>query len=205
MSQGTFKLLVGLGNPGTSYIKTRHNIGFMALEKLARKNSATFKLNKRIFGQVADVGIGENKKRLLMPNTFMNNSGLSIRAAMDWFDIEINQVLILVDDIDLPLGKIRMRTRGSSGGHNGIKSIIDTLGSTDFYRLKIGIGHPVSLKTSRKTLTSSHVLGPFHSNEAATIENVLEEVIKGLDLIETQSLEIGITHLNSYKHNSEVK
>ena len=103
MSYTKFQLLVGLGNPGSSYNNTRHNVGFMALEKLAKINSTSFTINKKIFGNIADIGNGANKKRLLMPNTFMNDSGRSIRAAMNWFNIEPSQILILVDDIDLPL------------------------------------------------------------------------------------------------------
>ena len=201
MAKDDFKLLVGLGNPGSKYTNTRHNVGFMALERLASKNYAPFKLNKKIFGHIAEIGIGETKKRLLMPSTYMNESGLSIHAAMNWFDIKSNQILIVVDDIDLPIGKIRIRTQGSSGGHNGLKSIINSLGTENFCRLKIGIGHPLPFSKTRKEKTVSHVLGSFNSNEKATIEKILDEVIKGLDLIENYGLAIGMNHLNGFKHN----
>ncbi len=128
MSSGDFQLLVGLGNPGSKYESTRHNIGFMALQRLAFQASASFRLNNKLFGQLADIRNGLKKRRLLMPNTYMNESGRSINAAMQWFDLNINQILIIVDDMDLPLGKLRFREEGSSGGHNGLKSIISELG-----------------------------------------------------------------------------
>ncbi len=201
MTKDDFKLLVGLGNPGSSYTKTRHNVGFMALEKLASRNSSPFKLNKKLFGHIAEIGIGETKKRLLMPSTYMNESGRSLNAAMNWFNLKSNQILIIVDDIDLPVGKIRIRTKGSSGGHNGLKSIINTLGTENFCRLKIGIGHPLPFSKNRKDKTISHVLGSFNSNEKATIEKILEEVITGLDLIQNSGLAIGMNHLNGFNNN----
>ena len=200
MSDSKFQLLAGLGNPGSSYQNTRHNVGFMALEKLARNNDSIFKINKKIYGHIADIGNGKNKKRLLMPNTFMNESGKSIKAAMNWFGIEASKILIIGDDMDLPLGKLRIRSQGSSGGHNGLNSIIDNLGTTNFCRLKIGIGHPTCIARIQKTKTVSHVLGKFNSNELKVIETVLEVVIKGLDLIEKSGIAEGTTYLNSYKY-----
>ena len=201
MIKDDFKLLVGLGNPGSTYTNTRHNVGFMALERLASKGSTSFKLHKKIFGQIAEIGIGETKKRLLMPTTFMNESGRCINAAMNWFNLQSNQILIVVDDIDLPVGKIRIRTQGSSGGHNGLKSIINTLGTDNFCRIKIGIGHPSAFSENRKSKTISHVLGSFNSNEKAIIEKILDEVIEGLYLIQNHGLAIGMNHLNGYKHD----
>ena len=136
------KLLVGLGNPGVEYHKTRHNVGFMVLEEVARNNNCLFSESKKLFGRTCEYGIGIEKTRLLMPNTYMNESGKSVRSAKDWFDFDIHQLIVLVDDMDLPLGKIRVRSKGSSGGHNGLRSIINHLGTDEFKRLKIGIGPP---------------------------------------------------------------
>ena len=145
MSSGDFQLLVGLGNPGSKYESTRHNIGFMALQRLACQDSASFRLNNKLYGQLADIRNGLKKRRLLMPNTYMNESGRSIRAALDWFDLDVNNLLVLVDDMDLPLGRIRLRSKGSSGGHNGLRSIIQPLGTQEFCRIRIGIGPPAHL------------------------------------------------------------
>ena len=136
------KLLVGLGNPGAEYNKTRHNVGFMVLEEIARRNNCTFCENKKLYGRTCEIGSSINKTRLLMPSTYMNDSGKSVRSAKDWFNYENHQLIVLVDDMDLPLGKIRVRSRGSAGGHNGLKSIINHLGTNEFKRLKIGIGSP---------------------------------------------------------------
>ena len=150
---GDFRLLVGLGNPGPKYTATRHNIGFMVLKRLAVKESIEFRQNKKLLGRLAEIGVGANAISLLMPNTYMNESGNSIRASMDWFGLEINQLLILVDDMDLPLGKLRLKEQGSSGGHNGLKSIISHLGTEDFCRLRIGIGAPSEMMMDRKEKT----------------------------------------------------
>ncbi len=201
MQSGNFRLIAGLGNPGSKYLRTRHNIGFMALERIARKESVLFNLNKKIYGNIADIGSGENKKRLLMPNTYMNESGRSISAALQWFGIETKELLVLVDDMDLPLGKLRLREEGGSGGHNGLKDIINHLGSQDFCRLRIGIGPPSLINTERKKNTTAHVLGKFNKDEDLKIEEVLDKVIKGLNLIESLGLQKGTTFLNSYKPN----
>ena len=197
MSSGDFQLLVGLGNPGSKYENTRHNIGFMALQRLAFQDSSSFRLNKRLFGQLDDISNGFKKRRLLMPNTYMNESGRSINAAMQWFDLDINQILIIVDDMDLPLGKLRFRQEGSSGGHNGLKSIISELGRKDFCRLRIGIGPPSGEVQERKDQTVSHVLGRFTKEESSKVDIVLDKVIKGLEIIEEYGLKKGITFINS--------
>ena len=204
MGSGNFRLIAGLGNPGLKYQRTRHNIGFMALEKIALKESVSFNLNKKVYGSVADIGSGTNKKRLLMPETFMNESGRSISAAMQWFGMETNELLVLVDDIDLPLGKLRLRKEGGSGGHNGLKDIISHLGSKDFCRLRIGIGTPAFISTERKKNTSSHVLGQFNQEETPKIEAILDKLIIGLDLIQNLGLEKGTTYLNSFKPDLEI-
>ena len=170
MSSDELKLLIGLGNPGNDYAKTRHNVGFMVLEEIAKKNQCSFRESKKILGRTCEYGTGIEKKRLLMPNTYMNESGKSVRSAKDWFNFENKQLIVLVDDMDLPLGKIRVRSKGSSGGHNGLKSIINHLGTAEFKRLKIGIGPPSEDQKERKSKTISHVLGRF-SKEEFTILN----------------------------------
>jgi PTH1 family peptidyl-tRNA hydrolase len=124
-----------------------------------------------------------------MPQTYMNESGRSIRAALDWFDLGIDQLIVLVDDMDLPLGRLRLRARGGAGGHNGLKSTIQHLGTQDFARLRIGIGAPGRNPEERRARTVSHVLGQFNRAEEALLQEVLREVLRGLDHIQRQGLD----------------
>ena len=193
------KLLVGLGNPGTEYEKTRHNVGFMVLEEVARKNNCSFLENKKLFGRTCEYGSGSEKTRLLMPNTYMNESGKSVRSAKDWFNFQNNQLIVLVDDMDLPLGKIRVRSKGSSGGHNGVKSIINHLGTDEFKRLKIGIGAPREVQQERKSRTVSHVLGRFSKEEFTILNLIIQEIISCIESIKSNNWAKITTRLNSYK------
>ena len=196
MQSGDLRLLVGLGNPGQKYVGTRHNVGFMALEAYAAAEQSRFRSMAKLQGEVAEVGIGSGRIRLLMPQTFMNESGRSIRAALDWFDLSADQVLVLVDDMDLPLGRLRLRAKGSAGGHNGLRSTIQHLGTQEFARLRIGIGAPGRTAAERRERTVSHVLGSFHKNEQPMLDAVLDEVLRGLDLIQRQGLERAGNRLN---------
>ena len=196
MQCGELRLVVGLGNPGQRYAGTRHNVGFMVLESLASKEQVRFKAMAKLQGELAEVGLGANRLRLLMPQTFMNESGRSIRAALDWFDLTSDQVLVLVDDMDLPLGRLRLRAKGSAGGHNGLKSTIQHLGTQDFARLRIGIGAPGRSAEERRARTVSHVLGSFNHSEQPLLKEVLDEVLRGIDLIQRQGLERAGNRLN---------
>jgi len=138
--------LIGLGNPGKKYSKTRHNIGFLLLEKLSKKHNSNFLIKDKLKSSCSEFQINNCTFRLFLPNTFMNNSGDAVRAIVDWYKINLDQILIIVDDKDLPLGKIRFRQKGSSGGHNGLKSIIEQLQTQNFKRIRIGIGSPPLLK-----------------------------------------------------------
>ena len=193
------KLLVGLGNPGVEYQKTRHNVGFMVLEEISKKNNCSFRESKKLFGRTCAYGSGVEQTRLLMPNTYMNESGKSVRSAKDWFNFENHQLIVLVDDMDLPLGKIRVRSKGSSGGHNGLKSIIKHLGTAEFKRLKIGIGPPSEIKQDRKSKTVSHVLGRFSNEEFIVLNLIIQEIISCIDSITSNNWEKITTRLNSYK------
>ncbi|MDP6203263.1 MAG: aminoacyl-tRNA hydrolase [Prochlorococcus sp.] len=199
MSPGGLRLVVGLGNPGSKYSGTRHNIGFMALEKLSVQKAVSFKQQAKLHGLMAEVGLGAERLRLLMPQTYMNESGRSIRAALDWFDLEVNQLLVLVDDMDLPLGRLRLRTQGSAGGHNGLRSTIQHLGTQDFCRLRIGIGAPGCTPEDRRARTVSHVLGVFSKEENSLLDQVLDEVMMGLDLIQRLGVERAGNRLNAFQ------
>ena len=189
IESGDLRLVVGLGNPGEKYAATRHNVGFMALELLTSREGSRFKAMSRLQADLADVGSGGDRLRLLMPTTYMNESGRSIRAALDWFDLGIHQLIVLVDDMDLPLGRLRLRAGGGAGGHNGLKSTIQHLGTQEFARLRIGIGAPGRNPEERRARTVSHVLGQFNRAEEPLLQEVLREVVSGLDRIQRQGLD----------------
>ncbi|PWL22012.1 MAG: aminoacyl-tRNA hydrolase [Synechococcus sp. XM-24] len=191
-------LVVGLGNPGEKYAGTRHNVGFMALEQLAKRQNSSFKQQSKLHALAAEVGQGAERLRLLMPQTYMNDSGRSIRAALDWFGFEPNQMLILVDDMDLPLGRLRLRLSGGAGGHNGLRSTIAHLGGQEFPRLRIGIGAPALNPVERKQRTVGHVLGRFAVAEQPVLEEVIDEVLAGLDLIQRLGFERAGNRLNGF-------
>ncbi|MFM9087887.1 MAG: aminoacyl-tRNA hydrolase [Cyanobium sp.] len=193
------QLLVGLGNPGPRYSNTRHNVGFLVLERLAASAGQTFRHQNKLHALVAELGVGQDRMRLLMPQTFMNESGRSVRAALDWFGYRADQMLVIVDDMDLPLGRLRLRASGSAGGHNGLRSIMQHLGSQDFARLRIGIGAPAGDPRDRKSHTVNHVLGPFSTSEQPILSQVVEEVTKGVDLIRQLGLERAGNRLNSFR------
>ena len=202
---GSLQLLVGLGNPGDKYAGTRHNVGFMACERLAAAAGVPFKNQAKLQGLFCEVGQGASRLRLLMPQTFMNESGRSIRAALDWYGLEPGQLLLLVDDMDLPLGRLRLRASGGAGGHNGLRSTIAHLGGQDFARLRIGIGAPSANPVERKERTVSHVLGRFQAAEQPILAEVLAEVISGIDLIQRLGLERAANRLNSFVAPSAAK
>jgi len=198
-------LVVGLGNPGEKYAGTRHNVGFMALEQLAKRQNSSFKQQSKLHALAAEVGQGAERLRLLMPQTYMNDSGRSIRAALDWFGFEPNQMLILVDDMDLPLGRLRLRLSGGAGGHNGLRSTIAHLGGQEFPRLRIGIGAPALNPVERKQRTFGHVLGRFAVAEQPVLEEVIDEVLAGLDLIQRLGFERAGNRLNGFVAPSAAK
>ena len=171
----------------------------MVLEEIAKRNNCTFQESKKLFGRTCEIRSGIDKTRLLMPNTYMNESGKSVRSAKDWFNFENHQLIVLVDDMDLPLGKIRVRSKGSSGGHNGLKSIINHLGTAEFKRLKIGIGPPSNDQQKRKSKTVSHVLGRFSKEEFIILNFIIEEINNCIESITSNNWDKIITRLNSYK------
>ena len=198
-------LVVGLGNPGEKYAGTRHNVGFMAIEQLAKRQASSFKQQSKLQGLLAEVGQGAERLRLLMPQTYMNESGRSIRAALDWFGFEPAQMLILVDDMDLPLGRLRLRLSGGAGGHNGLRSTIAHLGGQEFPRLRIGIGAPALNPVERKQRTVGHVLGRFAAAEQPVLDEVIDEVLSGLDLIQRLGFERAGNRLNGFVAPSAAK
>ena len=192
-------LLVGLGNPGSKYDGTRHNVGFMALDRLAATGGGNFRANTKLHGELADIGQGDRRLRLLKPQTYMNDSGRAVRASLDWFGWNPEQLLVIVDDMDLPLGRLRLRASGGAGGHNGLRSTIAHLGGETFDRLRIGIGAPGSNSEERKERTVGHVLGSFGAAERSLLDQVLQEVEHGIGLIQRQGIERAGNRINSFR------
>ena len=190
--------LIGLGNPGKKYSKSRHNIGFLVLENLSRKYNSNFLLKDKLKSSCSEFKINNSTYRLFLPNTFMNNSGDAVRAIVDWYKINLDQIFIIVDDKDLPLGKIRFRKKGSSGGHNGLKSIIEKLQTHEFNRIRIGIGSPPSNKEIKNFNTISHVLGNISLEEKLILDKVYKRVIESLEQITIKKEEHIMSELNSF-------
>jgi len=193
--------LIGLGNPGKKYSKSRHNIGFLLLEQLSKKYNSNFLLKDKLKSSCSEFQINDSTFRLFLPNTFMNNSGDAVRAIVDWYKINLDQIFIIVDDKDLPLGKIRFRKKGSSGGHNGLKSIIEKLHTHNFNRIRIGIGSPPSTRETNHFNTISHVLGNISSEEKSTLDKVYMRVIESLEQLNSKKEELIISELNSFDKN----
>ncbi|MFA6486341.1 MAG: aminoacyl-tRNA hydrolase [Candidatus Magasanikbacteria bacterium] len=165
------KLLIGLGNPGKEYEKTRHNAGFLALDTLAKNLELKFKLDKKMKAEVA-----KNAEIILAkPQTFMNESGVAVRALMDFYKLKPNDIVVIHDDKDIPLGEWRDQTDRSAAGHNGIKSIIEHLGTQNFRRLRIGIATPEMARFDDK---ADFVLGKFSKDELKIVEGVIRDIIE---------------------------
>ena len=190
--------LIGLGNPGKKYSKSRHNIGFSLLENLSKKYNSNFTSRDKLKSSCSEFKINNLTYRLFIPNTFMNNSGDAVRAIVDWYKINLDQLFIIVDDKDLPLGKIRFRKKGSSGGHNGLKSIIEKLQTNNFNRIRIGIGTPPLIEGTNKFNTISHVLGNISLEEKSILDKVFNRVIESLEELNIKKEEYIINELNSF-------
>lgn len=171
------QIIIGLGNPEKKYDHTRHNIGFELVDYLASHWLFSWQKNTKFKALFTEgMALNHQKIKLVKPLTYMNKSGESVRAILDWYKLPMESILVVYDDMDLPIGKIRMRLSGSAGGHNGIKSIISHLGGQNFPRLRIGIG-----KSEPQKGSISHVLGKFSPDEKELMSKVLkftEEVIE---------------------------
>lgn len=173
---GKMKLIVGLGNPGKQYEHTRHNIGFVVIEELSKV--LDIPLNQSKHKGLYGIGFYKGEKVLLLkPLTYMNLSGESIRAVIDYYQIEMENIVIIYDDLDLPVGKIRLRQKGSAGGHNGIKSTITHLGTQEFNRIRLGINRPpVGMKVP------DYVLGRFSKEEQIAVLEAVNKSAAAIDM-----------------------
>jgi len=191
-------LIVGLGNPGRGYANNRHNVGFMCLRHFARTQGIRFDKKQ---GQ-ARIGVGEvagSKVVVARPQTYMNLSGQSVSRLVKKFNINLNNLLVIHDDLDLPLGKIRIRQGGSSGGHKGVDSIIAWLGSQDFLRLRVGIGRPTITPGSAEISEAdiiAYVLSDFTPGEKQTIAGVIPGVGEAILCLVTEGLMAAMNRYN---------
>jgi PTH1 family peptidyl-tRNA hydrolase len=163
-------LIVGLGNPGAEYARTRHNIGFLAAERISEKQGAVWTAEKRFESRVAKVTLAGKRALLCQPQTYMNVSGKAVGALVDFYRLPLDRLMVIVDDADLPFGSLRLRPSGSSGGHHGLESIENRLGSREYARLRMGIGR---VRPDVREI-SGHVLGKFGQAEAETLGLMLD-------------------------------
>jgi PTH1 family peptidyl-tRNA hydrolase len=194
-------LIVGLGNPGNKYAGTRHNIGFELVDRLSKIWNLPLKEERRFQGEYgAGLGPTRQKVYLLKPLTYMNRSGQSLRAVLDWLKLEPSQVLVIYDDMDLPVGRLRLRLSGSAGGHNGMKSAISHLGIQEFPRLRIGIGAGNRVGDDDNAVIA-HVLGNFSKAERATMDAVVDTALRTIEKALTDGVEKSMSIYNNVDHS----
>jgi len=183
------KLIVGLGNPGRKYAHNRHNVGFQCLDRLAQAHGLSFTQRRAkaslALGKIADVRVV-----LARPLTYMNLSGQAVRPLVSFYKLSLEDILVIHDDLDLPLGTTRLRPEGGSGGHKGMRSIIEALGSQAFPRLRVGIGRPPGNDAV------SYVLSDFTADEQITLESVYERVVAAVELFLREGIEAAMNAYN---------
>lgn len=168
-------LVVGLGNPGSAYANTRHNLGFLSVEKFAEKQGFSFRQEKEYLGRVAVGQFADQKVYLLLPSTYMNSSGESVRLFVNYFHIALSDILIVCDDINIPFGSLRLRSEGSTGGHNGLESIEAHLKTRAYARLRAGIGDRTHGDLA------DYVLGHFTAEEMKELPQIIEKTVVAIE------------------------
>jgi PTH1 family peptidyl-tRNA hydrolase len=183
------KVVVGLGNPGAKYAGTRHNVGFAVIDTLAQGRGAG-RFQSRFQAQVAELVDDPHKILLVKPETFMNLSGRCVRQLVDFYQLPLTDLLIVSDDINLPLGRIRVRPRGTHGGHNGLRDIQNHLGTMDYARLRIGVDAPA------QDDAIDHVLGRFRPGEKPVIEDAIQKAAQAVLIWTHQGIEVCMNQFN---------
>lgn len=183
------RLIVGLGNPGREYSRSRHNVGFMVVDELARKWGLKY-AHRWSDAQVAVGRAGAHGVSLAKPQTYMNLSGDSVKGLMHRFRLEPDALIVVYDDLDLPLGRIRLRERGSAGGHRGVQSIIDRLGSPDFARVRVGIGRPEPKDAA------DYVLAPFDDAEREDLREALARAAEAVAVCLDEGVTVAMNRFN---------
>lgn len=189
------KLIVGLGNPGEKYTDTRHNAGEWLIERLARRFNVSLNPESKFFGKTARTLVNEKEVRLLVPTTFMNLSGKAVGALASFYRIKPEEILVIHDELDLPAGIAKLKQGGGHGGHNGLKDIVAQLGNNNnFYRLRIGIGHP-----GHRDLVAGYVLNKPSPADRDALEKVLDEATDCVEMIFKDGMIKATNRLNSFK------
>ena len=189
------KVIAGLGNPGAEYANTPHSIGFEVVDALARSLDASWKRSSSFNGELAQGMLGSVKVLLVKPQTFMNLSGDCVAPAVKYHNANPSEDLLVVsDDIDLPVGKMRIRKGGSAGGHNGLKSVIERTGTTDFIRLRLGVGRDARNRAN----VIGHVLGKFEAADRAAMDEVVAKAVEAIETIERENLETAMNRYNGW-------
>jgi PTH1 family peptidyl-tRNA hydrolase len=186
-------LIVGLGNPGKEYTSTRHNIGFEVVNAFAKEMGWKFKNSLFAKGKVAKGNVANIETILLQPKTYMNRSGIAVKASMRRFLLEPASILVLSDDIALPLGKLRLREKGSSGGHNGLRSIEEALGSQNFARLRVGVGDRAEGDLK------DYVLSCFEPQEKELLAEVIQKGVEAITCWITEGINVAMQKVNAVK------
>ena len=189
------KLIVGLGNPGDKYADTRHNAGEWLIDRLARRFNVTLNAENKFFGNVGKTLMNGKEIRFLVPTTFMNLSGKAVGALANFYRIKSEEILVLHDELDLPPGSVKLKLGGGHGGHNGLKDIVAALGNNNnFYRLRIGIGHP-----GHRDLVAGYVLNKPSPIEREALEKALDEAANCMELLFKDGIVKATNRLNSFK------
>jgi PTH1 family peptidyl-tRNA hydrolase len=183
------RVVVGLGNPGSRYAETRHNVGFMVVDALAESVNAG-KFRSRFQADIAELREDEDTILLVKPQTYMNLSGKAVREVVDYYQVPLENVIVVCDDINLSLGKLRFRARGSHGGHNGLRDIQNHLATTEYSRLRLGVGAP------EEDDTIDHVLGRFRPAELPLVEEAVAKAVQGIALWWKEGIEECMNEFN---------
>lgn len=192
MSEDAIKLIVGLGNPGGQYESTRHNAGFWFIDELVRQHNCHLKSESRFHGEVSKLHLGSRDCLLLKPTTFMNRSGQSVSSLAKYYQIPASGILVVHDELDLAPGTVRFKLGGGHAGNNGLRDIISALGTKDFYRVRVGIGHP-----GHRSDVSDYVLSRPSRDDADLINNKLDDVIAALPKILAGEYQQVMHHLHT--------
>ncbi|MFI5265254.1 MAG: aminoacyl-tRNA hydrolase, partial [Candidatus Levyibacteriota bacterium] len=192
------KLIVGLGNPGEKYLNTRHNVGFLILDhllqKLEKAKETYWEENSKFKALTKEIELAGEKIVLLKPTTFMNDSGIAVQRYASFYKIDPQDIYVLHDELDLPLGKIKIRFGGSSAGHNGVNSIIERLGTDKFLRIRLGIGKEARVQSTHDA--ADYVLGTFAASDKGKIKTMINQAIKNILLIQEHGIDLYMSKYN---------
>jgi PTH1 family peptidyl-tRNA hydrolase len=183
-------LVVGLGNPGPEYEDTRHNLGFKVIDELARKHGLTA-LKSKFHSFIGEVKVQQHKIILAQPQTFMNSSGLAVRGMMDWYKLLPSHLILIYDDVDLELGQLRVRDRGNAGGHHGVESVIESMGTTEFIRIRLGIG-----RESMSGDVSGYVLQQIPSSQRESLDQAVITAAEAIEAVMADGLVAAMNKFN---------